>query len=434
MSKGRFFLRSLLVFVVVVVFTLVSSAEPVVIRVQDASVGEWLAGVLHDSIAEFEVQNPDIKIELDTSCYWNECKTKNVLLSASGVAPDILFVYEDVRTAYIRQGLLLDITKFVEEDPMSVETLLPPLKDAICYEGSYWGMPIMWLPVIAHNNLHAFATAGLPRPRTLYDTGLWTFNGLRDIAKKLTSYREDGGIDQIGVYAFSDYRGLLPFVWGFGGNLFNEDATQINTNDPAVQDAFSYLHGLVNEPQVAELEGCSGVVGGITQGRWGIALWNPVLYHLKYAWQVPGNYDVLPHPTGPVSDETQALLVRMWGISSGTKHPEEAWRFLNHLGSTVTDRIMMDQRQSLPLHVENFVYSMDMHMEHFNSREMVLVLQEVAALGKTLPFALDISVLNALGSELMPVWRNEKSLNEALANLQTSVEAILSDILSEEDI
>ena len=70
----------------------------------------------NEVIAEFEKENPNIKIEMNA--YGDEeIKDKTRVLLGSDEAPDIFFTWSGQRiTQYVDSGNALDITKYLEED------------------------------------------------------------------------------------------------------------------------------------------------------------------------------------------------------------------------------------------------------------------------------------------------------------------------------
>ena len=71
---------------------------------------------VRNAIVEFEKETPDIKVEwLHTPELYAE---KFLALVAAGTPPDTAFIGSDVYRTYIKENLLLDITDFIEADPL----------------------------------------------------------------------------------------------------------------------------------------------------------------------------------------------------------------------------------------------------------------------------------------------------------------------------
>jgi ABC-type glycerol-3-phosphate transport system substrate-binding protein len=404
-------------------FTMLAGSAPVTLRVQDPARGEWLTDILKESVPLFEAKNPDIKIELDQSCLWGECQQKNVVMAAAGTLPDILFVYHEARTGYIRAGLLMDITKRMQAEPSVAEAWLAPLREAPKYEGRYYGVPEFWVPYLAHVNLTAFDESGLGDPAGIYQSNGWTLQNLANIVPKLVKRTAgDAAIERYGMTILGGWVGMLPWAWGYGADPFSADALEVRLDTQEARAGYTALNRLLNEVEGTILDGAA------SQGRWGIALWNLCIWHIVKAWKLPGDFDVLPMPTGPAGPVNQAMTARTWGIASSTKHPDAAWRFLKHLGGVEHDSILVNQRQTLPLTVRNTPLSIQVHREQLRSRYISTALDVLVSKGRMFPYPLDMSVVNELNTQLKPIWNREKSVDAALTQAQQVISAKINTL------
>jgi multiple sugar transport system substrate-binding protein len=414
-----------LLLLVLMVSVIPVGAAPVVLRVQDPARGEWLTDILKESIALFEAKNPDIKVELDHSCGWAECMEKNIVMAAGGTLPDIVFVYHEARTGYIRNGLLMDITRQLHGEPAIIEAWLPPLREAPKYNNRYYGVPEFWVPYLAHVNLDEFANAGLDNPGSMYSSGAWTVSNLATITPKLTRRVEGSStMSHVGLLVLSGWVGLLPWAWSHGAEPFSADALEVNLNTPEAKSGYIALNRLVNEVESTTFS----FQWSAMKGEWGIALWNLCLYHINKAWNLDDRHDILPMPAGPAGTG-QAMTVRQWGISSATKHPDAAWRFLKHLASVEHDSILVRNRQTLPLTIRNIPLSVHTHKDHFNSEYITTVLDVLGRTSRVYPYPLDMAVVNELENQMLPVWNKTKSVDEALAQAQQVISAKIAELL-----
>ena len=211
------------IFVSLLAFSSVAFGADVILTVQDLDGSGAVSEALRITAERFQRDHPNVEVVLDRSCTWEQCWNTNVVMTAAGALPDVVHVYAEVRNAFIVGGVLMNISDYIQQRPEILESLLPPLLGAMEYEGNYWGIPEIWSANAANVNLTVFQNAGLLEPSQYFQQGDWTFDGVRNIAARMTVRNNDEGYSQIGVFSLDDYRLLLPWVWGFGASAFNED-------------------------------------------------------------------------------------------------------------------------------------------------------------------------------------------------------------------
>jgi len=114
---------------------------------------------------------------------------------------------------------------------------------AFQYDGKQYGFPYDWAPGGLYVNVDLFKAAGLDLP-----TEDWTFDDIKAAAVKLTrDTNGDGTPDQWGVSlpASAWSGGAYWIVKCFGGEFFNEEATESRLNDPGTIAALQYLGDLM---------------------------------------------------------------------------------------------------------------------------------------------------------------------------------------------
>ena len=78
-----------------------------------------------DAVAQFEEENPDIKIEMENVSD-EAMKDKLSVIASGGEMPDIYFTWTGERTVrFARNDMALDLTPYFEEDPEWAESFLP---------------------------------------------------------------------------------------------------------------------------------------------------------------------------------------------------------------------------------------------------------------------------------------------------------------------
>jgi multiple sugar transport system substrate-binding protein len=171
-----------------------------------------------------------------------------------------------------------------------------------------------------------------------YPSENWTWEDLRDAAKKLTTYDSAGRIDRAGV-DFSIW--AWPFI-GFlrqaGGELWDRPNGDVCTIDSAAGvRALAYFRALQREDRTYRFS------AGYLSGTGPDALFATGRASMLFdgSWRVPNfelvapdlDFAVSPLPRGPREGGRPAVVCGcvMWGVSAHAKEKEEGWRFLKWL-------------------------------------------------------------------------------------------------------
>lgn len=392
---------------------------------------EWLKEV----VAAFEASHPGVQIklvEIITQAY----EEKIPALAAVGELPDVFYVSQRYRTSWIRWGIIADVTPFLTKDQSVLAGFLPPLRSAVHYQGRYWGLPRFFDTWTAFVNRDVFDQAGLQQPDQYYRAGQWSFDLLPQIGRKLTKRDSNGTATQIGLYTAGDNETTLPWVWGFGGEVFSSDGMKISLTDPDVRRGCQFFLDLLHTHRVASI---NGLPGGLSRddwraGKWGIAIWwTNLMGYLKPSWKAPHAFDLLPFPAGPQSDKTNLLNVDSWSISPRAQNKQLAWEFLKFVTDPQSERKRMAILHALPLNMKNLsdLPSLRQGDDYSN---LPLLFEALATKGRTYTSVLDPSLTVGLTNQLLPVWRGEKPLQEALKQGEAVLTSAIQEVLNKEKV
>lgn len=296
-------------------------------------------------IKEFERGNPDIRIEwmiATTSGFQQELP----LLIATGTGPDVFEMWGGDAKNLADNGFLLDLNPFIERDfteddiadffPISwqaSEVLSGPNK------GMRMGIPSYANVFVMYYNQDMFSAAGIPFLPELDQQGSWTWDTLVDIGKKLTRRDAEGRVTQ---WALDDDSFVYPlgrgagWIHAAGGKIFDlpNNPSRFMMDQPEALYALEFLQDLVWRHQILPPMD-DRAQAHFHAGKSAMNLWmgSTYLNTLKERVGTSFAWDMGPRPMGPAS-RGYYLASDMFGISAGTKHPEEAWRFLQYLTST----------------------------------------------------------------------------------------------------
>jgi multiple sugar transport system substrate-binding protein len=182
--------------------------------------------------------------------------------------------------------------------------------------------------------------------------GGWTWEEYLDISRRLTKDTDgDGRIDVWGTANQPVYNRWPAWVWMWGGDVFNADATRCTMDDEKSIAGFKFFADLCLKehvsprPDLTELEMfddrfASGVTAIIPNSRY---MYKRFLKTRKLNF----NWDVAPMPRGPAAQATTFI----WGgncIFRKTKHPREAWEFLKFLSGKEGAAVTVEAGNAMP--------------------------------------------------------------------------------------
>lgn len=257
--------------------------------------GNAFATPFDNAVAQFMVENPDIKVEITGYPPNDEGFTKLQTALQSGQGIDVLRTTSDRLPGAVRDDLVEPIDDYLTDADKA--DILPNILDVVrLKDGKAFAWPLWVVPMGMYLNKDVFAEANVPLP-----SQTWTWDEFVDTAKKLTFKRANG--EQ--VYGFAGY--VDPGVINTWGLWMNEDPSV----RPITSDGKYGLHseaaikGLqrfadlalvhkVTPPDFGSLKD-SDVKGGFTNKQYAMVVdatgFSPQLKNNKI------NFEIYPLPT-----------------------------------------------------------------------------------------------------------------------------------------
>ena len=286
-----------------------------------------------DAVAQFEEENPDIKIEMENVSD-EAMKDKLSVIASGGEMPDIYFTWTGERTVrFARNDMALDLTPYFEEDPEWAESFLPAFFSNVTYEGKTWAVPFRSSIMYMIYNKQVFEEYDLEIPETwdefiaicdkLAETDVipiafgnsqpwyasWWIGELnammvpKDVMTKDYTTGEGEFTDEAYVEAVQTFLDMNEKGY-FGDHVNSKDYYQVREQFCAGQAAMM----LDATAQFAQFD------DGMGAENWGY-------------FKVPVMEGAAGDP-GTISGGAEA-----WIVSKNTKHPEEAIKFLKFMTS-----------------------------------------------------------------------------------------------------
>lgn len=258
---------------------------------------------------------------------------------AAGVAPDVVSLDLIYAPFFNSIGAFMDLTEKCES--------LPYYRDLVWKMGELgrWagrqGEKICLLPFWSDNsalfyNKDVFDEAGVKYPDTS-----WTWNEMRDAAIKFTKDLDgDGEPDQFGLpYAGANFGAhmflFMPFVWSNGGRFLTEDSKAAGIDSPEAIGAVQFFQDLalkhkIFPPGVANTswDDMEAMFVAEKAGMYLSGNWNVRRFKTEYKM----NYGISFIPKAPGLDKQHSSFLGgdLIGITSQTKHPGAAWKFIEY--------------------------------------------------------------------------------------------------------
>jgi len=218
--------------------------------------GELELKVVTEAIKRFNETHPDIKV---TSMHIpSDYETKISAMVVGGTPPHVGYLYEPLTLDWATKGVLLDLTDYIEDDPL-LSNKLPELYWRYDQGNKIAGITVAAEFMITYYNKDLFDKADVPYPPTNPED--WTWEKFVETAKKLTfdkNGRRPGepefdpdNIVQYGTVIPIWWCPLLPLIWSNGGDIADETGTQPRINSPETIEALQKICDLIYKEHAA---------------------------------------------------------------------------------------------------------------------------------------------------------------------------------------
>ncbi|MEZ6192670.1 MAG: extracellular solute-binding protein, partial [Phycisphaerales bacterium] len=311
--------------------------------------------IVQTLVAAFEAEHPDIRVN---RIHASDYDTKLNTMFAAGSPPDLFYLrYEDL-PKLADMGLLEPIDARIEDDVKAtgedwIDAFYPVLLDAFQYDGKQigqgplYGIPKDFTPMLMYANLGLFQRAGVPVP---YNG--WTWDEFDDAMLKITALKDPNG-EVYGAVIASWPAVLRNMIWAHGGDFFNgNDYTDVTLDEPGAVAALEHIRRMRFEDKTA-YNASSGDAQGLGEeefvtGRIGVV--GPI-----GRWRTPKfrdidtfDWDVVPLPHQQGADPVSSIAVVAWGMSSTSKHPDEAFTLMKFLCGPIGQRLTAQSGLAVP--------------------------------------------------------------------------------------
>lgn len=274
--------------------------------------------ILKPLLVEFEMENPDLKVEFMhiPQNYFQKIH----LLFASNTAPDVIFINNLYLPLYANAGVLENLDDYgINQNDFYQKSL-----EALSWKGKLYAVPRDVSNLVIYYNKEIFKSANISYPKEN-----WTMDEFLHIAKILTKRP-----NVFGISFEEDSLFYLPYLMSEGGGILSDDLSREIIEDNSSQSGLKFYADLRKKYHVAPTKSESA---SATMAQ--MFLHGKLAMHLSGRWLVPKyreeavfEWDIVPFPKG-ASGSIVPLDASGWAVSKDSKHKQEAFRLIKFLSS-----------------------------------------------------------------------------------------------------
>lgn len=263
--------------------------------------------ILKPIIADFEKENPDLKV--DFMHIPQNYFQKIHLFFASNLAPDVIFINNLYLPVYA--DFLEDLTQYADKNIFYEQTL-----KALSFDGKILAIPRDASNMVIYYNKDLF-----DKYKIAYPKQNWTFDDLLKICLEFKKHNIFGiSFDETPLF-------YLPYLMSNGGGFYE-------ISSPQSQEALEFYSDLRNKYNVApkKSQSASATMAQMflqrklamqVSGRWLVP---------KYRTSADFNWDIINFPSGKAGSVVP-MDSSGWAVSKSSKNKENAIKFIQFLSN-----------------------------------------------------------------------------------------------------
>ena len=314
--------------------------------VQTVHLATWTAAAnlpaWEEAANNFTAQSPGIEIMLEhtpSDAYWD----KLTVAYAGDTAPDIVYAAPNDAQRIGKQGMLLDLTAFIEQDNLNLEDINPASQKPYVWDGKVWAICAWNDTRYTIYNKTLFREAGLPDLPEEWD-GEFTIDQFLEYAQVLTNPET-----QTWGHVFEGNTSAARWTWLFGADYWDnqEEPTTAVMDSPEAVQGLQFVQDLVYKygvaPSTTENVGGSdpmfqtGKVGMIWAGYKSAASVHREITEFEWG--------ITTMPKGAA--RTSIVSPQSFGVISKSKVADAAWQTVKYCTFEEGNATLI-QRTSMP--------------------------------------------------------------------------------------
>ena len=362
---------------------------------------------LEQVLPAFEAANPDIKVNAIRMPY--EGLNQQIITAVAGeVAPDLVRMDITWVAQFAKLGALIPVDQMEGFDAILADALPGPMATTI-YKDEHYGIPMNTNTTTGVFNLERLKELGFDSPPA-------TLDELLAAADRADPSNEKWLFAVQGSFNWA----MLPFIWTLGGSI-TDDTFTISTGYlnseatvKAVETIKSWLdQGIISSCVLGEEP---GTWGGIEAGNYAMVIEGPWFYS---AGEAKPNF---PSSTIPSVEGRSISIVGGENLVmlKGTKHQEEAWKFM---------KFMLSPEAQLPMVNAGMIPTMASNLNKVDTSEspwMDAYLEQLKTAAPRTPSAEWPSIEEILNTTFESILRGTISAQDGLNTAAAQIDELLA--------
>ncbi|CAA9274746.1 MAG: hypothetical protein AVDCRST_MAG77-3360 [uncultured Chloroflexi bacterium] len=253
---------------------------------------------------------------------------------ASGTPIDVFTLNPGDMVPFADKGQVRAIDDLIRRDKYDVTDFFEKCFDQYKWKGKSHALPRGFGNQDIYYSTSLWDSAGIKRPSYDWNAKDWTAQEFLDATLRLSRMPGTAGSTGAGVWGWNQGTGLrqwAPWVWMFGGDILNKDATLCILDQAPAVEGLQFLHDLMHKHKVMPPPSARlNTLTAMGNGQLGMAMGIPA--EVGRFRQIQGlAFDLAPMPK-QVTRMTSGGGIA-WHMAAGTPHVNEAWEVQKWIAS-----------------------------------------------------------------------------------------------------
>ena len=372
------------------------------------------APVYRELADQFEKNNPNIKVEFETTPY-DQYWTKLQAATTGGQMPDVVWMNGPNFLKYTSYDMLLPMDEMIKKDSIDMSKYVEGIKNLYQYEGKQYGIPKDVDSIALWYNKDLFDKAGLQ-----YPTDHWTWDNMKEAAIEIQANLK--GIYGVAIPVYEDQSSYYNVIPQNGGSIISKDRKRSGYGDKNTVQTIQMLKDLFDEKASPDyttmLENKatqmfqSEQLAMVYQGSWRAS-------PLDSDEKINSHIGVVTMPK--IKNNSTVVHGIGFAIAKKSKHPEAAWKFIKFLSSKESNDYIARSGIVIPAYIE----SQKLWAENYKNID---VSAHIEALENNVSYPVSFNTAkwsHVQDEYLTKVWAGTMSPKEACEQIEKEMNAIL---------
>ncbi|MGB6130014.1 MAG: sugar ABC transporter substrate-binding protein [Psychrilyobacter sp.] len=372
------------------------------------------APVYRELADEFEKNNPNIKVEFETTPY-NQYWTKLQAATTGGEMPDVVWMNGPNFLKYASYDMLLPLNEIIKKDSIDMNKYVEGIKDLYQYKGNQYGIPKDVDSIALWYNKALFDKAGLQ-----YPTDQWTWDDMKKAAINIQANVK--GVYGVAIPVYENQSSYYNIIPQNGGSIISSDRKESGYGDENTIKAIEMIKSIFDENASSDyttmLENKatqmfqSEQVAMVYQGSWRAS-------PLNADEKINGHLGVVTMPK--IKNNSTVVHGIGYAIGKNSKHPEAAWKFVKFLSNKESNDYVAKSGVVIPAYTE----SQKLWTENYKNIDVSAYIRALKN-NVSYPVSFDTAKWSHVQDVyLTKVWAGTMSPREACKNIKEEMDSIL---------